>query len=87
MNNLSMNDATFKNVIGPYMKRPLFFGMDASDLEDVFNLVHDLLAAECDAIRAAEPYARNTIREYESAATTVDIARYDFCDAFDEWYK
>lgn len=87
MNNLSMNDATFKNIIGTYMERPMFCAMDASDLEDVFNLVHDLLAAECDAIRAAEPYARTTIREYESAATTVDMARYDFCDTFEELYK
>lgn len=87
MNNLSMDNVSFREIIGDYKKLPMFCMMDASDLEDVFNLVHDLLTAEADAIRMREPYARNTIREYESAATTVDIARYDFCDAFEELYK
>lgn len=87
MSALYMNDATFKNIIGAYMKRPMFCAMDASDLEDVFNLVHDLLSAEADALRMEAPYAHNTIREYESAATKVDMERYDFCDAFEELYK
>ena len=86
MKDLSMNEATFREVMGNYRDRPFFIGMDASDLEDIFDMVYDLLTAEADAIKVAEPYASRTIREYEDAATRIHFSRYDFCDAFEEVY-
>lgn len=84
MSELSMNEATFREVMGQYCDKPFFVGMDASDLEDIFNMVHDLLTAEADAIKVREPYATRTIREYEEAARRISCDRYDFCDAFEE---
>ncbi len=84
MNELSMNEPTFRGVIGNYLERPFFVGMDASDLEDIFDMVHDLLTAEADAIKVKEPYAKRTISEYEEAARRISLSRYDFCDAFEE---
>lgn len=86
MNELSMNEPTFRGVIGNYLERPFFVGMDASDLKDIFDMVYDLLTAEADAIKTAEPYASRTIREYEDAATCIHFSRYDFCDAYEEVY-
>ena len=87
MNELSMNEPTFREVMGQYCDKPFFVGMDASDLEDIFNMVHDLLTAEADAIKVREPYATRTIREYEEAARRISLSRYDFCDAFEEVFK
>lgn len=87
MNELSMNEPTFREVMGQYCDKPFFVGMDASDLEDIFNMVHDLLTAEADAIKVKEPYATRTIREYEEAARRISYDRYDFCDAFEEVFK
>lgn len=84
MKDLSMNEATFREVMGNYLERPFFVGMDASDLEDIFNMMHDLLTAEADAIKSKEPYAKRTISEYEEAARRISLSRYDFCDAFEE---
>lgn len=84
MRDLSMNEATFKEVVGPYKKR--LWLADASDLEDVFNLVHDLLVAEANALRENEQYAFTTIREHESAATHVDNFRFDVAYAWEEVY-
>lgn len=86
MSDLSLDKLSFMQIMGEYVRKPVFVGMDADDLEEVFNLVTDLLNAEADAIRNAEPYAKSTIREYEAAATTVDIARFDFRDAFEECF-
>lgn len=84
MNELSMNEPTFRGVIGGYLERPFFVGMDASDLEDIFDMMYDLLTAEADAIKQKEPYAKRTISEYEEAARRISLSRYDFCDAFEE---
>jgi len=87
MNELSMNEPTFREVMGKYCDKPFFVGMDASDLEDIFDMMHDLLTAEADAIKVREPYATRTIREYEEAARRISCDRYDFCDAFEEVFK
>ena len=87
MNDLNMNEPTFSGVIGNYLKRPFFVGMDASDLEDVFHLVYDLLEAEVDAMKVSAPYAKNTIAEYEDAMRTIRFAQSSFCDAFEEVCK
>ena len=84
MNELSMNEPTFREVMGRYCCKPFFVSMDASDLEDIFNMMHDLLTAEADAIKVREPYATRTIREYEEAARRISFSRYDFCDAYEE---
>ena len=87
MENLSMSQNTFCKIMKEYTRKPFFLGMDADDLEEVFNLVTDLLNAEADAIRAKEPYAVVTIREYEKSATVVNSARFDFAEAFEEVYR
>lgn len=86
MKDLSMNEATFREVVGQYCDKPFFVGMDASDLEDIFDMMHDLLTAEADAIKVKEPYAKRTISEYEEAARRILFSRYDFCDAYEEVY-
>ena len=86
MSDLSLDKLSFMQIMGEYIHKPVFVGMDANDLEDVFLLVSDLLNAEADAIRNTEPYAHNTIREYEKAAETVRSARFDFCEAFEECF-
>lgn len=86
MSDLSLDALSFMGIIAEYIHKPAFVGMDGDDLEDIFLLVSDLLDAEADAIRNTEPYAKNKIREYETAATTIAMQRYAFVEAFKECY-
>lgn len=86
MENLSMSQNTFCGIVKSYTRRPFFVGMDADDLEDLFLFVSDLLTAEAEAINEKEPYAKKTIKEYESASTAVDTFRFYARDAFEEVY-
>lgn len=85
MVDLSMDMEKFKEIVAPYKKRLIL--SDSSDLEDVFNLVHDLLSAEADAILTKEPYALRTVSDYKKAAYVVNSARFDFANAWEEVYE
>ena len=61
--------------------------MDASDLEDVINLVHDILIEEADAMREKIPYATNSIREYEQAAITLSMMTSECLDYYEEAFS
>lgn len=86
MGDLVMSQNKFCEIMKEYLRKPFFIGMDSDDFEEVFLLVSDLLNAEAEAIKTAEPYAVVTIREYEKSATVIDSARFDFRDAFEEVY-
>lgn len=83
---LYMSKEKFMEIIGGYIKKPAFIGMDSSDLEDIFYMVYDLLKAEEEALREEAPWATNTIREYSVAATILIMNAADFCDAYEEVY-
>ena len=84
MEDMSMNSATFREIVGKYMEKPFFVGMDSSDLELVFDLVHDLLEAERDAVKVSEPYASRTIDRLEAARHEVGMMGWSIGDAFEE---
>ena len=84
MGDLCMTEEKFREIMSGYLKMPLFIGMDSGDLDDIFSLVWDLIAAEADAIKEKEPYATRTIDRLESALFDISCMKSDFCDAFDE---
>lgn len=86
-NDLSMSKDSFKEVLSHYLDKPFFVGMDASDLEDIFYLVEDLLKAEKTAIEEAEPYATRTVDRLETARHEVFMMSLDIGDAFDECFS
>ena len=45
------------------------------DTEDVIDLMHDFLIAEADRLKEEEPYAINSIRDFETAAHVVWLIR------------
>ena len=80
MENMAMNEATFREIMGEYR----WLASSADEIEDIFNFMTDILQAEANAIKASEPYAKNTIREFEQAATTVNNFRFDVACAHEE---
>ena len=83
ISDLSMNEPTFRGIIGKYRSIVL----SAEDVEDVFDMVYDILEAEADALRIAEPWATVTIGEYEKAATVINSLRSDVGYAYEEVFK
>lgn len=57
-----------------------------SDVEEAFAFVNEVLTAEADALKEAEPYATNTIDRLERAAYEVyelgqDVSNENFSEA------
>ena len=84
MADMSMNKATFREIVGRYMEKPFFVGMDSGDLEDMFYLGEDILDAERDAVKVSEPYASRTIDRLEAARHEVAQMGWSVGDAFEE---
>ena len=80
---LYMNQDTFCDI----MKRHRSLIFDSSDLREVFDLLHELYAAEADALKENEPYATRTINDYEAIAFRMSFDGGDFCDAYEEVYN
>ena len=83
---LYMSEGKFEKVLDHYLEKPFFVGMDGGDLEDIFDLVEDLLAAERDALKEEESYATNSIDRLEAARHEVFMLGLDIGDAFEEVY-
>ena len=81
---ICINEATFREILGKYKEKPFFVGMDGGDLEYIFDLVEDLLAAERDAVKVSEPYAHNTIDRLDTARREVFRMGLDIGDASEE---
>lgn len=81
---LYMSKEKFKEVLDHYREKPFFVGMDGGDLEYIFDLVEDLLAAERDALKEEESYATNSIDRLEAARHEVFMLGLDMGDAYEE---
>ena len=83
---LYMSKEKFKEVLDHYREKPFFVGMDGGDLEYIFDLVEDLLAAERDALKEEESYATHSIDRLEAARHEVFVLGLDMGDAYEEVY-
>lgn len=80
MENFYMSKETFKEILSRF--KGIIF--DSTDLEDVFDLVHDLYAAEADAMKEKCPWATRSISEYEAVVIRMSYDGSDFCEMYDE---
>ncbi len=79
---MNITKEQFKNIVKKYSTLLVL----EDDVEAAFDFVRDVLEAEADAIKAAEPYATNTIDRYECAAYEVgevcrEVTNEEFSEA------
>ena len=80
MGDLYMNEDTFRDICREYSTTIL----DDADISNAFWIVHDILKAEAEALKAKEPWATNAINRLEAAAHEVFMLESDITDAYEE---
>lgn len=81
---MEMNKEQFKAVLDNFKWSVTVSCMDAGDLEDILNLVHDIFEAEADAMKEKCPWASRSIEKYETIAREISFVQSDILNLFEQ---